>query len=66
MAQIQFSSIKRNKDWTSKTLATPYVQYHFIFVLPPPPPLPLKVDVVGVSHLILTSSQKKCMETDVD
>ena len=43
-AQIQFSLIKKNKDWTSRSLANfppPYVWQHLIFALTP---RPLKVD----------------------
>ena len=32
MKQIQFSLIKKKKDWTSRTLANP----NLIFTLPPP------------------------------
>ena len=50
-AQIQFSLIKKNKDWTSRSLANlppPYVWQHLIFALTP---RPLKVDVICVSPL---------------
>ena len=39
-AQIQFSLIKKNKDWTSRSLANlppPYVWQHLIFALTPVP-----------------------------
>ena len=51
MVLIQFSLIIK-KDWTSRTLPTPYVREYLIFVLPPPAlPHPLKVDVMCVSPL---------------
>ena len=53
MAQIQFSLIKKNKDWTSSTLANPPfpASNNISFLAYPPSPYPFKVDVICVSPL---------------
>ena len=54
MAQIQFSLIKENKDWRSRTLTNPHplrpiTSAHSCLTVSPP--IPLKVDVMRLSPL---------------
>ena len=50
-AQIQFSLIKKDEDWTSSTLANPQSSTSDNISFLPYPPTPLKVDVICVSPL---------------
>ena len=50
-AQVQFSLIKKDEEWTSSTLANPPSPTSDNISFLPYPPTPLKVNVIYVSPL---------------